>query len=192
MLHTRVVAVFMMVAITFCVAQEVMAIGPVVVPYSEFAVIAPDTGAMNPRVLLTFRLPDALSDVEIDDAHLRFSARVDVPLFVPTGQTLLRCSAISTAWAPSTVGWDFPWDSPGGVLDQASLRNAVVARGEHTEVRIRVADILQYWIDNPSRNFGLAVACADEVPGGLLVSLPGEGSRGDTPSIEIHYSLRDR
>ena len=177
-----------------CVTGSSWAIGPVSVPLEGFSVALPDTSSPSPLVILEFQLPQELSGVEIDDAHLWLCATVEPHQNADVRQMLLLVSQPANA---GRSGDHRPKDvaaprGDGAVWDTGVSRHEWIDEGENTSASIWVGDLVQNRVARREFGLDLVVGRDEGVPGRIAIWLPDRSPREEQwPYLVVHYSRRD-
>jgi hypothetical protein len=76
---------------------------------------------------------------------LQFGAVLKIPELYLSGRETgftVEVFPILTVWEPGNVGWDHPWQTPGGGYDEGSISSVMVPDGSSGAVGIDLSPIL--------------------------------------------------
>jgi len=125
---------------------------------SEAIVIEPpennNDDYLGPRLLLSFALPDSISDKDI--AHAEIKAEGDFPAYDGMDIVTLDYYPVTTEWN-SEATWAYPWAEDGGDFNDDIGGFFTVEVGDDRLTMIDVTTTVRAWNDSSLTNRGIIV-----------------------------------
>jgi len=121
----------------------------VTLPVTAYSVISSDS---ENRLLVNIPIPDNAADSNLLFAE--FSIRIIPEL---TGDSILtiNCHAVSTTWEPDNVGWEFPWQNPGGDFEADEGTFYSTVSPSDSAANFDITELLRAWLIGDRANYGL-------------------------------------
>ncbi|MCX5801406.1 MAG: DNRLRE domain-containing protein [Candidatus Eisenbacteria bacterium] len=145
---------------------------------AKVAVISPSDNSNTSELLMKFAMPEVLSGHSVDFANLTFQANCG-------GQedaVVLQAFALTRDWDEETVSWTMPWQTRGGDCNKRSSAHCISEKGCREPLQFDLTDVVNGWLEEPSKNFGVLVKVSGPFSGGLST----DKSQG-SPKLSILY-----
>lgn len=137
-----------------------------------------------PRVLLNFNLPEGFLGTTIASAKLYFPVSFSV---YDSVRANLSVWSLGTAWTPETVGWDTPWNQPGGDVADSSYILFDTNDFSSRIIEIDILGIASAWAQEWYDNHGLLVMLLQPENHSFNLEQPSGWSTGVVAKVEITY-----
>lgn len=175
------------VVVLGCVLQVATAQEYVTPELVESAVITPEDGSAQPRILLRYDLSSVAvpRDGVVDVRAALLCLYADVPAGIVQGEVIVWAHRVTADWNPMSVTWT-GWSTPGGDFAGGCCQS-IVPPGEAVPLCVDVGGAVQDWVNLGAPNHGLIIGVASVGDGWFgIATVPG---RPLNPVLQIWYDI---
>jgi hypothetical protein len=158
----------------------------ITLPVDSYDVISSPTG--ESRILVRFGGLDTLEDKKILYAKCSLVFTSDT---CGSWADEIEVRPLATAWLPTQVSWEAPWDSSGGDFVEDYILHMNVERGSDFHATLLLTELLQAWVDSDFAERGIILIPRDKECDYSLASRAGYPGTGYGKLI-VKYAARPR
>jgi hypothetical protein len=143
-------------AIAGLIAFSSMAIAAteVMLPITNYAVIAPPDHPFNGTALLSIPIPESLASKVVLQAEILCSLQ---PRLQRDSLLEVIIIPINTQWDPNHIGWNDSWRELGSNLIDSMKTFSSLQTNLSDTARMDITDIVRRWLDRTYPNYGVAL-----------------------------------
>jgi hypothetical protein len=120
------------------------------VPVTDYSIL--NDGKSEIRIVAHISIPNSVADSTLMFAELQFAI---TPQLAEDSILWINCYAVTTPWEVGTVGWETPWQAPGGDFESDELTMYNTVNPNDSTAYFDLTDCVRSWLRDDRANYGL-------------------------------------
>ncbi len=167
-------ALMFVLAVSAMAAENIIEVNQVSVIHSE------DMSEIHVLAKPELGFPD--TTMHIDRAFLNILA---APQTDDTTFISIRVHPITTDWDVNNVGWDTPWQNPGGDIVETRYAEYMITLPELQDISIDITDLCSRWADGRIPYYGFLVTISESSLAQFTMERYGDS--GPIATVSLKY-----